>query len=359
MKIGILGGGQLAMMMVQMSAKHNIEFIVVDPSINPPASKFAKCISSSFDDKISLDMLIKSCDVVTIDFENVPSESLKYLEKNIEVYPGSYAVEICQDRLKEKQIFSKNNIPTTDYRVIDTESDLISAIEDLGKDTILKSRKLGYDGKNQITINNLTASDAWVQSGKNEAILEKKVDFKSELSIIGIRTKSGDTFFYPLVENFHLEGILNISIAPYEDNILQKKAEEYHRKLSKELNYVGVLVIEFFLDHDNRLIANEMAPRVHNSGHWTNEGANISQFEAHIMAISDIKIQDIFATINSGMLNILSKMPDNIDENGNGCKLYDYGKSERKNRKLGHITLTSENKKDLLSRISKLKDKIF
>ena len=359
MKIGILGGGQLAMMMVQMSAKHNIEFIVVDPSTNPPASKFAKCISSDFDDKISLDMLIKSCDVVTIDFENVPSESLKYLEKNIEVYPGSYAVEICQDRLKEKQIFSKNNIPTTGYRAIDTESDLISAIEDLGKDTILKSRKLGYDGKNQITINDITASDAWIQSGKNEAILEKKVDFKSELSIIGVRTKSGDSYFYPLVENFHREGILNMSIAPYEDNSLQKKAEEYHRKLSKELNYVGVLVIEFFLDHDNRLIANEMAPRVHNSGHWTNEGANISQFEAHIMAISDIKIQDIFATNNSGMLNILSKMPDNIDENGNDYKLYDYGKSERKNRKLGHITLTSENKKDLLSRISKLKDKIF
>ena len=236
MKIGILGGGQLAMMMVQMSAKHNIEFIVVDPSTNPPASKFAKCISSSFDDKISLDMLIESCDVVTIDFENVPSESLKYLEKNVEVYPGSYAVEICQDRLKEKQIFSKNNIPTTEYRIIDTESDLISAIEDLGKDTILKSRKLGYDGKNQITINNLTASDAWIQSGKNEAILEKKVDFKSELSIIGIRAKSGDTFYYPLVENFHRDGILNISVAPYEDNSLQKKAEEYHRKLSQELN---------------------------------------------------------------------------------------------------------------------------
>ena len=359
MKIGILGGGQLAMMMVQMSAKHNIEFIVVDPSTNPPASKFAKCISSSFDDKISLDMLIESCDVVTIDFENVPSESLKYLEKNIEVYPGSYAVEICQDRLKEKQIFSKNNIPTTEYRIIDTESDLISAIEDLGKDTILKSRKLGYDGKNQITINNLTASDAWIQSGKNEAILEKKVDFKSELSIIGIRTKSGDTFYYPLVENFHQDGILNISIAPYEDNSLQKKAEEYHRKLSQELHYVGVLVIEFFLDHDNKLIANEMAPRVHNSGHWTNEGANISQFEAHIMAISDIKIQDIFVNNNSGMLNILSKMPDNIDENGDDYKLYDYGKSERENRKLGHITLTSENKKDLLSKISKLKDKIF
>lgn len=359
MKIGILGGGQLAMMMVQMSAKHNIEFIVVDPNKNPPASRFAKCISSNFNDKASLDTLIKSCDVVTIDFENVPSESLKYLEKKIDVYPGSYAVEICQDRLKEKIIFNKNDIPTTEYRVIDSESDLISAIDDLGKDTILKSRKLGYDGKNQITINNLLASDVWAQSGKNEAILEKKIDFKTELSIIGVCTKSGDTFFYPLVENFHQEGILNTSIAPYEDNSLQKKAEEYHRKLSKELNYVGVLVIEFFLDHENKLIANEMAPRVHNSGHWTNEGASISQFEAHIMAISNINIQKIHMTGNSAMLNILSKMPNKFNENDYNCKLYDYGKTERKNRKLGHVTLTADDKKDLHLKISRLKDKIF
>ena len=336
MKIGILGGGQLAMMMVEMSAKHNIDFVVVDPSENPPASKFTQCIKSEFDDKSCLDKLINSCDVVTIDFENVPSESLKYLEKNIMVYPGSHAVEVCQDRLKEKFIFKKNNIPTAKYIKIDTESDLEAAISDLGTNSILKSRKLGYDGKNQIVIDDLTAREAWIQSGKVKSILEKKIDFKTELSIIGVCTKSGKSFFYPLVENFHKNGILDISIAPYNNDELQRKAELYHKKISKELKYIGVLVIEFFLDKNGELIANEMAPRVHNSGHWTNEGANISQFEAHIMAIINIDINKIHVSGNAAMINILSKMPKKreVPENLN-CKLYNYGKLERKNRKLG------------------------
>ncbi len=354
MRIGILGGGQLAMMMIQMSAKHNIEFIVVDPNENPPASKYTKCIKSDYNDKGSLDYLIDKCDVVTIDFENVPSEALKYLENNISVYPGSYAVEICQDRLKEKDIFNKNNIPTTKYHTVNSKEDLSAAISDLGTDSILKSRKLGYDGKNQIIINEHSAEEAWSLSGKVDAILEKKVDFKTEVSLIGVCTKSYGTLFYPLVENFHRNGILNLSIAPYENSKLQKLAESYHNKITKELNYIGVLVIEFFLDKSDSLIANEMAPRVHNSGHWTNEGANISQFEAHIMAIADIKIQDISVKGNSAMLNIISKMPENIDEDNGGYKLYDYGKSERLNRKLGHITFINSDKKDLIKNVNRV-----
>ena len=247
MRIGILGGGQLAMMMIQMSAKHNIDFIVVDPSDNPPASKYAQCIKSDYNDKDSLE-LINECDIVTIDFENVPSEALKYLENKISVYPSSYAVEICQDRLKEKKIFNKHNIPTTEFHTVNSISDLSLAISILGTDSILKSRRLGYDGKNQITINKYSAEEAWLLSGEAEAILEKKVDFKTEVSIIGVCTKSSGTIFYPLVENFHRDGILNLSIAPYNNIKLQKLAESYHNKITKELNYTGVLVIEFFLD---------------------------------------------------------------------------------------------------------------
>ncbi|MBT3548848.1 MAG: 5-(carboxyamino)imidazole ribonucleotide synthase [Gammaproteobacteria bacterium] len=354
MRIGILGGGQLAMMMVQMSNKHGIDFIVVDPNDNPPASKYAKCIKAEYNDKDSLDYLIDNCDVVTIDFENVPSDALKYLENKVPVYPGSYAVEICQDRLKEKNIFNKNNIPTTEYCVVSSKDDLASAINVLGTNSILKSRKLGYDGKNQITINEYCAKEAWSLSGKAKAILEKKVDFETEVSIIGICTKSSGTIFYPLVENFHKNGILNLSIAPYENTKLQKLAESYHNKITEELNYIGVLVIEFFIDKSGNLIANEMAPRVHNSGHWTNEGASISQFEAHIMAISGIKIKNISINGNSAMLNILSKMPMDIN-NKNPCyKLYDYGKSERLNRKLGHITVTDNNKKELIKNVTKI-----
>ena len=358
MRIGILGGGQLAMMMIQMSAKHNIDFIVVDPSDNPPASKYAQCIKSDYNDKDSLDRLIDECDIVTIDFENVPSEALKYLENKVSVYPSSYAVEICQDRLKEKNIFNKHNIPTTEFHTVNSISDLSLAISILGTDSILKSRRLGYDGKNQITINEHSAEEAWLLSGEAEAILEKKVDFKTEVSIIGVCPKSSETIFYPLVENFHRDGILSLSIAPYKNIKLQKLAESYHNKITKELNYTGVLVIEFFLDKSGNLIANEMAPRVHNSGHWTNEGANISQFEAHIMAIADINIKDISINGNSAMLNIISKMPENMLTNNN-YKLYDYGKSERLNRKLGHITVNNNDKKDLMKDVEKISKSVF
>jgi 5-(carboxyamino)imidazole ribonucleotide synthase len=359
MRIGILGGGQLAMMMIQMSAKHNIDFIVVDPSDNPPASKYAQCIKSDYNDKDSLDRLINECDIVTIDFENVPSEALKYLENKVSVYPSSYAVEICQDRLKEKNIFNKHNIPTTEFHTVNSISDLSLAISILGTDSILKSRRLGYDGKNQITINEHSAEEAWLLSGEAEAILEKKVDFKTEVSIIGVCPKSSETIFYPLVENFHRNGILNLSIAPYNNPKLQKLAESYHNKITKELNYTGVLVIEFFVDKSGSLIANEMAPRVHNSGHWTNEGANISQFEAHVMAIADIDIKNILINGNSAMLNIISKMPENMLTNNNNYKLYDYGKSERLNRKLGHITVNNNDKKDLMKDVEKISKSVF
>ena len=170
------------------------------------------------------------------------------LENSISVYPGSQAVKICQDRLKEKNIFNKNSIPTTEYHVVNNAKDLSAAIDILGTDSILKSRKLGYDGKNQIIINKHSAEEAWLLSGKVDAILEKKIDFQTEVSIIGVCTKSSGTLFYPLVENFHKNGILNLSIAPYENSNLQKLAESYHNKIAKELNYIGVLVIEFFLD---------------------------------------------------------------------------------------------------------------
>ena len=359
MRIGILGGGQLAMMMIQMSAKHNIDFIVIDPSDNPPASKYAQCIKSDYNDRDSLNRLINECDIVTIDFENVPSEALKYLENKVSVYPSSYAVEICQDRLKEKSIFNKHNIPTTEFHTVNSISDLSLAISILGTDSILKSRRLGYDGKNQIIINEHSAEEAWLLSGGVEAILEKKVDFKTEVSIIGVCPKSSETIFYPLVENFHRNGILNLSIAPYNNPKLQKLAESYHNKITKELNYTGVLVIEFFVDKSGSLIANEMAPRVHNSGHWTNEGANISQFEAHVMAIADINIKNILINGNSAMLNIISKMPVNMLTNNNNYKLYDYGKSERLNRKLGHITVNNNDKKDLMKDVEKISKSVF
>ena len=360
MHIGILGGGQLAMMMIKMSQKHSFDYVVIDPSDNPPASKYARHIKSNYNDRNTLDLLINECDVITIDFENVPADALKYLEGKIKVYPNSASVEVCQDRLKEKNLFQGKGIPTTQYKKINSEKDLISAIDVIGNGSILKSRRFGYDGKNQISMNNCSPKDAWIKSSGVEAILEKKVDFKTEVSLIGVTTEEKRTFFYPLVENFHQNGILNISIAPYENEVLQKQAENYHKLITDELNYIGVLVIEFFINENGVLIANEMAPRVHNSGHWTNEGANISQFEAHIMAITNLEIENIFISGYSGMINILSKMPSEQKLITNSSyNLYDYGKSERENRKLGHITCVKSNRDDLIKNINDIKSMLI
>ena len=356
MRIGILGGGQLAMMMAESaSKKYDIEFIVVDPTNNPPASKYARCIKAKYTDSKALKLLAKECDIVTIDFENVSSSALKHLEKYIPVYPNSESVEICQDRLSEKTLFVENNIPTTKFCPINSENDLKSAIKKFGPNSILKSRRLGYDGKNQIIVNNKTSKNIWSDIGCVPSILEEKVDFLTEVSLIGVKLQSGETYFYPLVENFHRDGILSYSIAPYENLELQKKAETIHKQITKLINYVGVLVIEFFVNKDNQLLANEMAPRVHNSGHWTIEGANISQFRAHIKSIIGEEISDIKVDKYAAMMNILSIMPDfTMLDFPDLAKIHDYGKTERKGRKLGHITIIDEDKNQLLNRIKEL-----
>ena len=356
MKVGILGGGQLALMMVDSFIDKNVEFIVLDPSDKPPASKRVKCIKAKYDDTEYLDFLAKECDVVTIDFENVPSSSLNYLEKQTKVYPNSKSVEICQDRLKEKNLFRECGVPVTDFYEINDIDDLKNAVSEITNKSILKSRFMGYDGKNQVHLNDKKIEEAFTLCGSKDLILEKKVDFITELSLIGARTQDGDTVYYPLVENNHNNGILDYSIAPYENEELQKKAEEYHKVLCDKMNYVGILVIEFFLINNQELIANEMAPRVHNSGHWTIEGANISQFEAHIRCIINEQISDIEMNKYSGMVNIISKMPkDKAEGLSDISGFHDYGKLERENRKLGHITLIDTNKNNLLKKIENIK----
>ena len=348
MRIGILGGGQLAMMMVQQSEDTNFDFLILDPTESPPASKYATCIKAEYDDIGSLNYIADECDVVTIDFENVPADTLRFLEKRIVVAPSSSAVEICQDRLKEKELFINCGIPVTKYTSVYDNDSLKASIDYMGKNSILKTRFLGYDGKNQFDMEKVDGIDYLKECKSNQLILEKKVDFEKEISKIGVRMNTGKILFYPLVENIHKNGILNYSIAPYDDKKLQKLAEEYHKKISDKLNYVGVLVIEFFLDKNGILIANEMAPRVHNSGHWTNEGANINQFQAHIKAVANCELESISIKNHSAMVNILSKKPDLKNIKDFDYTYYDYNKSERHNRKLGHITLNNKNRDKLM-----------
>ena len=349
MKIAIFGAGQLAMMMVQADHEKKHSFTVIDPNPNPPASYCSKHIQSAYDDQNTLDKIANECDIATIDFENVSVNAMSQLEKSIPVHPSSHALEICQDRLKEKTLFNKLNIKTTNFFPTYDLSDL-NKYRKSNQSYILKSRRFGYDGKNQYRITPHTKFETELIN--EECILEELVDFEAEVSLICVKSIKGNIYFYPLIENTHKDGILSVSICPSNYDYLQSDAEMIGSKLLKSMDYVGVMVVEFFISKNKTLIANEIAPRVHNSGHWTIEGANISQFLAHINAITGEDNNDAITYVPSVMFNVLSQhIPntkiDSIKKQYN-ISVHDYHKSERKNRKLGHITHTCEKKDELI-----------
>jgi len=307
MKIAIFGAGQLAMMMIQSDKEKKHEFLVIDPSENPPASHYAKHIQSEYDDINTLEKVSKECDVATIDFENVCVKSMKEIEKYIPVRPCPYALEICQDRLKEKNLFRNLDIKTTAFFEINTLEDLTKKVRDK-KSYILKSRRFGYDGKNQYHIKPHTK--IMTDLINQECILEEVVNFDAEVSLICVKSVDDSVMYFPLIQNTHENGILSLSKFPSNYTHLQSDAEFIGAKLIESMKYVGVLVIEFFVKA-NQLIANEMAPRVHNSGHWTIEGSSLSQFLAHINAITGESFNSKIDFKNSAMFNILSAFPDN------------------------------------------------
>ena len=356
MKIAIFGAGQLAMMMIDASKDLGHEFIVIDPSSRPPASKLSKHYMVEYNDEDILKFVASECDVATIDFENVDICSLEYLENHIKVSPPSNALKICQDRLYEKRLFAELGINVTDYHPVGDLMDIENLACEDKSNYILKSRRFGYDGKNQLKcdeekelLNNLLLN--------NDCIIEKIVDFTTEVSLICVRQDEDTIFFYPLVENFHRDGILRYSTFPYSNTSLQNLAEEYATSLLKHFNYVGVLVIEFFVSKDGSLIANEMAPRVHNSGHWSIEGCSMSQFESHIRSITGqlTTFADDFKPCL--MINVLSKYPnrEKMSELGK-YYMHSYGKEERDLRKLGHITKVADHKQELLKDLERYLD---
>ena len=357
MKIAIFGAGQLAMMMVQADTKKKHKYTVIDPSESPPASKYAEHIQTEYSDINTIKKISNDCDLATIDFENVDVSAMREVEKAIPVHPSSKALEICQDRIKEKNLFNILKINTTNYYEINSLKDLKSKINDK-KYYILKTRRFGYDGKNQFRIDPETAISSNLVS--SPCILEELVEFQAEVSLIAVKSIDGSVFFYPLIENQHKDGILDMSIYPSNYQHLQKSAEKIGNKLLEKMNYVGVLVIEFFIDKNDELVANEMAPRVHNSGHWTIEGSNVSQFSAHISAITnDMKFEELELK-PSFMYNIISNhiTEEKIIQLSKQFDMYfhDYHKSARDKRKLGHITCTIDDKKRLEEKIKEFKN---
>ena len=341
MRIGIIGAGQLGQMLGYAARDLGMQCVFVDPSPSPPAAACGEVIQAAFDDTTALSTLAETCDVVTYEFENVPIAALDEISDRVPVYPPPAALLHAQDRLTEKQLFTSLDIPLAAFHRVDSKADLETAAATIGLPLVLKTRRLGYDGKGQFVVK--TAADisvAWQELGGTELIAEQWVDFDYEVSAIGARNPSGDIISYPLTQNQHVDGILHTSRAPVANEPLTLRAEQYLRRLLEALDYVGVLALELFVTGD-RLMANEFAPRVHNSGHWTIEGAQPSQFTAHLLAISDASLIAPLLRGHAGMLNLIGKIPDTARMLQTGT-LHDYGKEARPGRKLGHITIIAD-----------------
>jgi 5-(carboxyamino)imidazole ribonucleotide synthase len=355
--IGILGGGQLGYMLALAGYPLGLHFRFLDPSPEAPVGRIAARVSVPFDDRKALEKFANGLELVTYEFENVPVESARYLEKFVPVLPSTAALEVAQDRLTEKQLFQKLGIPTTEYIAPKIGEELELPLKKLGYPVIIKTRRLGYDGKGQWILRTPDGlAEAREELPKVPLILEKFVPFTRELSVLAARSRWGEVAIYPLVENHHREGILRLSLAPAPglDAATQRAAEEAARSVLEELKYVGVLAIEFF-EQDGRLLANEMAPRVHNSGHWTIEGAVTSQFENHLRAVVGLPLGSTAAMGCSAMVNLIGELPETADVlRVVDAHLHLYGKTPRLGRKLGHVTVRAATWEGLTARLGDL-----
>ncbi len=355
MTIGILGGGQLGRMLVLAGAPLGIGFKILDPASDAVAGKLAPLLCEDINDVPALLWFSKNLDAVTYEWENVPVQSAQYLAERVPVFPPPRALEISSDRLVEKSFFRENGVPTPDFAAIETRDELEDAVREIGLPCVLKTRKFGYDGKGQFVLKTARDVDkAWEKLGGVPLILEAFVEFGREVSLLAVRGRNGEKKFYPLVENHHEGGILRLSIAPAPDSTpeLQLEAENYASTLLDKLDYVGVMALELF-QCGGQLLANEIAPRVHNSGHWTIEGSDCSQFENHLRAVAGLPLGSTkMKAPCAAMVNLIGSLPPLCEVlKIKGAHAHFYGKEVKPGRKVGHITLVAENEVDLKTRI--------
>jgi 5-(carboxyamino)imidazole ribonucleotide synthase len=321
-----------------------------------PAGRIAPIRAAALDDAAALAELASEVDVLTFEIENVSIPVLTSVAEHVAVYPPPPIVAIAQDRLAEKQLFESLSIPTAKFVVVDKRGDLERIGDTLGWPVVLKARRLGYDGRGQRVVTSVTGLlAAWDELARVPAIVEGWVDFERELSLIAVRGADDMQAFYPLTENVHRDGILVSSIAPYGDSRLQRTAEQWLREIMMKFDYRGVLTVEFFSTPAG-LVANEIAPRVHNSGHWTIEGAETSQFENHLRAVLGWPLGATGMRGHAAMLNFLGRIPDPADILAiPDAHLHDYGKEPRPGRKVGHCTVLDSSRDRLLARLASLR----
>jgi 5-(carboxyamino)imidazole ribonucleotide synthase len=330
------------MMLAEAGARIGIDCLTLDPAPDSPASHVAPAIVGAYDDETALAELAAAADVVTYEFENVPVAAARFLAERVRVFPPPESLEFAQDRLLEKTLFEQVGLATAPFSPVSSKEELFEALQVVGVPSVLKTRRLGYDGKGQVRLASVDeAEDAWRALGDVPSILESLVPFDRELSILGVRGRDGEAAFYPLVENVHRDGILRVSTAPAPQvtSRLQSTAERHALAVMERLGHVGVLAIELFAVGEE-LLGNEMAPRVHNSGHWTIEGAATSQFENHLRAICGLDLGPTSASAYSAMVNLIGRVPPKGSlDLGPDVHLHLYGKASRHGRKLGHITV--------------------
>ena len=337
MRIGIIGGGQLGMMMAESAIKHGHEIISLDPNPNCSISRYAtKHLSYDYNDKKGINEIIEESDVLTYEFENVNASVIKEIEDKLP--QKTTALKISQNRLKEKDLAKKLNIPTPSYTKYENEKSVFYP-------SVIKTTSGGYDGKGQSRLMNSHEFKAEDFDSKYEYIVEELIQFDYEISCIGCRDNYNQIVYYPIPLNVHKNGILFTSTVTNKiPEIIQDKAREYTKRIMEELDYIGTLAVEFFIK-DMEVIFNEFAPRPHNSGHYTIEGCNVSQFENHILAITNEHVIKPILLKNSIMINVLGQNIKyyELAKNLDNVYIHDYFKSEcRNNRKMGHITITCD-----------------
>lgn len=339
--IGILGGGQLGRMLSLAAARLGFECHIYDPQPFGPAAQVSRReTNAAFDDTDAILNFAKSCDVVTYEFENVPSLTAKAAASMAPLYPDAQALSVAQDRLTEKTfIQDEAEVRVAEFISIDSADDLRHAVQNLGLPSVLKTRRFGYDGKGQIIIRSEAEIEtAWAAMKDAPAILEQFIEFKREVSVIAARSVSGETASYPLIENVHKNHILHSSTAPASRD--DGRAQKLAIQIMNTLGYIGVMATEFFELSDGTLIVNEIAPRVHNSGHWTQDAGCIDQFELHIRAITGWPLGSTQPLYKMEMTNLIGDEVDNWKTSASEakCFIHLYGKKDVKTgRKMGHI----------------------
>jgi len=358
--LGMLGGGQLGRMFVHAATSMGYRVIVLDPNSSSPAGEIAHLhLQAKYDDAHSLKALAQECSAITTEFENVPAEVFEHLEQSCLVSPNARALELAQDRIKEKQFSQSLNIPPTPFHAINSEQDIEQAFADVSSSMILKTTRLGYDGKGQAVVSTMKeCTEQWNKLNNIECVLEKKITLKSEISVVLARSTAKELSFFPVAENVHRDGILFTSTVPAKvSEDVQDLAKSYAKQIAEELDYCGVLAVEFFVDDEDSLFFNEMAPRTHNSGHYSMDACYTSQFEQQVRAICGLPLGDSRAHSAVTMVNVLgdlwdpkNQQPDWTRILTNNVKLHFYGKHQaRSGRKMGHFNYLAEQGADTLA----------